>query len=200
MVFNLHDIPMKTPFGNQYVVAPRSYPEVDISTGLRRLLILINGRHTVEHLLSKGLSGVDFGAFEILTQHGLITHVADGAGFTRMPNPFPSPVVAASQPAAPNPTMAARPSVVANPSMAVSAGNPLVAAANARSFSSIRFDVLDVLLEFSLKDFVIKPWIERFEKTHDLYSLNYLAHEFYASNLCMKYPQIKNQLLRILNH
>lgn len=196
MVFTLHDIPMKTPLGNQYVVAPRGFPSIDISTGLRRLLILINGRHTVEHLLSKGLAGVDLGAFEILTQHGLIAHVPDNVGLTRISSHFPTPVPAVSQPAA-------RSSAAAMPSVAATASAPLLAAtqsSQSRSFSSLRFDVLDILLEFSIKDFIVKPWIERFENTHDINGLNYLAQEFYASNLCMKYPQIKTQMLRVLSH
>jgi len=72
MGFSVNDILIKTPIGVQYASNPKAFPSIEISTSLRRLLIIIDGRQPISSLLNKGLTNIDMNSFEQLAYQGLI--------------------------------------------------------------------------------------------------------------------------------
>ncbi len=161
MILALDDVPIKTPVGMQYTLSPKSFPAIEISSLLRRLLIIVDGRRSVQDLLNSGLSGADIHSVQQLLVHGLIA-----------PRDF--------QPASAPPAMVAK-----TATQPVGTTLPV----NKRSFSALRFDVLDLLLNLSMQDFSARQWVARFEQVKNHEALLQLAQQFCESEFAKRYPQ-----------
>lgn len=177
MILTLDDIPVKTPVGMQYTVSPKNFPHIEVSSLLRRLLIIVDGRRSVQDLLNSGLSGADIQSVQQLLAHGLIA--PRDYQLHRMPVPAAS--VAASTEAVP-----------------VSSAAP-ASLKSRRSFSALRFDVLDLLLNLSMQDFSAKQWVAQFEQVKTQEALLQLAQLFCQSALAQRYPAVVQQLKTLLD-
>lgn len=60
-------------------------------------------------------------------------------------------------------------------------------------FASVRFDILDVLLDLSMQDFAVRPWIDRFEQATDLSLLEHTLEQFLHSAVGQKHAHLKAQ-------
>ncbi len=178
-------IPIKTPLGTDYILNPHKHSDIKLPIQVRRLLILVNGQRTQSELLAKGLNRLDEDAFDQLKTAGLIALIdaphATVSAIADIPLPRLSNTVAASAQASTGATTQLN-----------------VAALNAAGFSRVRFAVLDKLLDLSLKDFSMRSWVERFEKTHNLTQLVQVVNEFIASNDGKKHATFSQELITLL--
>lgn len=174
MMLTLDDVPVKTPIGMQYTLSPKKFPDIEISSLLRRLLIIVDGRRSVQDLLNSGLSGADIHSVQQLLLHGLIA--------PRDVHPVSAPQVTAKV-------------ATADTASQPAAAPPIIK----RSFSSVRFDVLDLLLNLSMQDFSVRQWVGRFEQVKNHDELLQLAQQFCASEFALKHPAAIAQLKSLLN-
>lgn len=178
MILTLDDIPVKTPIGMQYTVSPKNFPHIEVSSLLRRLLIIVDGRRSVQDLLESGLAGADIQSVQQLLAHGLIA--------PRDYKPKAVPVAPAAKVSA---SMQGSDTGTAAPLFSKSR----------RSFSSLRFDVLDLLLNLSMQDFSAKQWVAQFEQAGNQEELLQLAQQFCQSALAGRYPAVVQQLKTLLD-
>lgn len=175
MMLTLDDVPVKTPIGMQYTLSPKKFPDIEISSLLRRLLIIVDGRRSVQDLLNSGLSGADIHSVQLLLLHGLIA--------PRDVRPVSAPQVTAKVATA---NTASQPAAAAPPIIK-------------RSFSSVRFDVLDLLLNLSMQDFSVRQWVARFEQVKNHDELWQLAQQFCGSEFALKHQVAVSQLKALLS-
>lgn len=173
MILALDDIPVRTAIGMQYTISPKSFPHIEVSSLLRRLLIIVDGRRSVQDLLNSGLSGADIHCVQQLLIYGLIA-----------PRDYKART---AQSAVPSLQAATAPAAVSVP------------VKNRRSFSAVRFDVLDLLLNLSMQDFSAKQWVAQFEQVRNHEALVQLAQSFCQSELAGRYPAVVQQLKTLLD-
>lgn len=151
-----------------------------IDMKLRQLMILIDGNRTVGELLEKSLYKLDTQAFEELYHAGMI----EIDGFTPRPTGEPSldiaPPVTISEPVTPAPTVA-----------------PTTTSSMQPSLSQLRFQALDILLDLSMEDFSIRPWIDTFEKANTVEELVALIQQFVSSGLDSRHAEYGHRLLAL---
>lgn len=65
-------------------------------------------------------------------------------------------------------------------------------------FASARFDILDLMLDLSMQDFAVRPWIDRFERVADLSILKQTLEQFLQSAVGQKHLHLQAQCYQLL--
>jgi len=65
-------------------------------------------------------------------------------------------------------------------------------------FASARFDILDLMLDLSMQDFAVRPWIDRFERVADLSTLKQTLEQFLQSAVGQKHQHLQAQCYQLL--
>lgn len=74
----------------------------------------------------------------------------------------------------------------------------IVSSGTDKNFTTIRYVLLDALIDLSMKDFAVRPWIDRFESAVSVAHLQDLVAEFAMSKEGRMYDQAASELEQLV--
>lgn len=188
-MLSTYAIPHKTAYGTKVIQHPTLEERKKLDLKLRQLLILVDGQKDIANLLASSVFDFDIQAFEMLYQQGYIAFENDEGTQTT-----PPATTSAQTPAPTSSDNFLREKTQEHLRKITPA---VVPATTKGDFSKTRFDCLDIMLDLSMEDFSVRPWIDKFEATKDLIQLERVVLEFAKSPLGQAHSNVVMQLRRL---
>lgn len=133
---------------------------------LRPLFIMIDGKRTIRELLEMNIRGVSIESFDELRDIGMI-------------DPPGRPYLKSMD-------------IMVDPRQQ----NVNTGTSAAKGLSEVRFDVIDLLLDASSKDFGARKWVDRIERASSVDQLRELVRSLCADDWVHSNPGMQDKLLR----